>query len=317
MPLISIVLPIFNEEKNIPKLWEELQIVEKQIVKQSFGDGPSFECEYIFVNDGSKDNSLFELTKLFEENKGKVKVINFSRNYGHQIAVTAGQDRATGAAVIIMDTDLQDPPEICIDLISEWQKGFDIVYAQRSYYKSNWFKQLCGWTFYRILKSIASVDIPVDTGDFRLISKRVNNEMKKYGEKAKYLRGISSLVGFKQSCVKFCRNERFEGKAGYTFLKSLKLAIDGITGFSVFPLQFISILGTIFAGFAFIFGFFYIIYSLTTQNTTGGWASIMLTIIFMGGVQMIMLGLIGEYVGRIYVQSLDRPLYTIDKILEK
>jgi polyisoprenyl-phosphate glycosyltransferase len=313
MPLISFVLPIYNEEKNIPRLWDELQIVEKQI--NNIGTDDSFQCEYIFVNDGSKDGSFAELTKLYESNKSKVKVVDFSRNFGHQIAVTAGQDHTSGDAIIIMDTDLQDPPETCIDLINEWQKGFDIVYAQRSHYKSNWFKQLCGWGFYRVLKSIASVDIPVDTGDFRLISKRVNNEMKKYGEKAKYLRGISSLVGFKQSCVQFRRNDRFEGKTGYTFVKSLKLAIDGITGFSVFPLQLISILGTIFAGFAFVFGIFYIIYSLFTHTTTGGWASLMITIIFMGGIQMIMLGLIGEYVGRIYVQSLDRPLYTIDKVL--
>jgi polyisoprenyl-phosphate glycosyltransferase len=314
MPLISFVLPIYNEEKNIPRLWDELQIVEKQITQIKSED--SFRCEYIFVNDGSKDNSLFELTKLFEANKTKVKVVNFSRNFGHQIAVTAGQDYTSGDAIIIMDTDLQDPPETCIDLITQWQKGFDIVFAQRSHYKSSWLKQTCAWAFYRVLKSIASVDIPVDTGDFRLISKRVNDEMKKYGEKAKYLRGISSLVGFKQSCVQFRRNDRFEGKTGYTFWKSLKLAIDGITGFSVFPLQLISILGTIFAGFAFVFGIFYIIYSLTTHSTTGGWASLMITIIFMGGIQMIMLGLIGEYVGRIYVQSLDRPLYTIDKVLE-
>jgi polyisoprenyl-phosphate glycosyltransferase len=315
MPLISFVLPIYNEEKNIPRLWDELQIVELQI-KQIGSDG-SFKCEYIFVNDGSKDNSFGELTKLFESNKDKVKVVNFSRNFGHQIAVTAGQEHTSGDAIIIMDTDLQDPPETCLDLIGQWQKGFDIVYAQRSHYKTNWFKQLCGWGFYRVLKSIASVDIPVDTGDFRLISKRVNDEMKKYGEKAKYLRGISSLVGFKQACVQFKRSDRFEGKTGYTFIKSLKLAIDGITGFSVFPLQLISILGTIFAGFAFVFGIFYIIYSLLTGNTTGGWASLMITIIFMGGVQMIMLGLIGEYVGRIYVQSLDRPLYTIDEVLER
>jgi polyisoprenyl-phosphate glycosyltransferase len=315
MSLISFVLPIYNEEKNIPRLWDELQIVEKQINK--IGADGSFGCEYIFVNDGSKDNSFGELTKLYEANKDKVKVVNFSRNFGHQIAVTAGQDYTSGDAIIIMDTDLQDPPETCIDLITEWQKGFDIVFAQRSHYKSNIIKQTCAWAFYRILKSIASVDIPVDTGDFRLISKRVNDEMKKYGEKAKYLRGISSLVGFKQSCVQFRRNDRFEGKTGYTFMKSLKLALDGITGFSVFPLHLISILGTVFAGFSFVFGIFYIIYSLFTGNTTGGWASLMITIIFMGGVQMIMLGLIGEYVGRIYVQSLDRPLYTIDEVLGK
>jgi polyisoprenyl-phosphate glycosyltransferase len=310
MPLVSFVLPIYNEEQNIARLWDELQIVEKQILEK-----PNYQVQYIFVNDGSRDNSLAELTNLYRENKSKVKVINFARNFGHQIAVTAGQEYATGDAIIIMDTDLQDPPETCLDLISKWEDGFDIVYAQRSHYKTNLLKQTCAWAFYRILKSIASVDIPVDTGDFRLISKRVNQEMHRYKEKAKYLRGISSLVGFSQACIQFRRNDRFSGKTGYTFLKSLKLALDGITGFSVFPLQIISILGTVFASFSFIFGIFYIAYSLLTRNTTGGWASLMITIIFMGGIQMVMLGLIGEYVGRIYVQSLDRPLYTIESVL--
>jgi polyisoprenyl-phosphate glycosyltransferase len=314
MSLISFVLPIFNEENNLPRLWEELQILEEKVTAMDSKD--TLSCEYIFVNDGSKDGSMQKLTELFEANRTKVKVINFSRNHGHQIAVSAGQDYSKGDAVIIMDTDLQDPPETCLDLITEWQKGFDIVYAQRSHYKSNFIKQTCAWVFYRTLKKIASVDIPVDTGDFRLISKRVNLEMQKYGEKAKYLRGISSLVGFSQSCVQFRRNDRFAGKTGYTFWKSFKLALDGITGFSVFPLQIISILGVLFAVLSFVFGVGYIIYSLFHGNTTGGWASLMFTIIFMGSIQMIMLGLIGEYVGRIYIQSLDRPLYTIDNILE-
>jgi polyisoprenyl-phosphate glycosyltransferase len=306
MKLISFVLPIYNEEQTIPKLWQELINLNSKLT--------NYKCEFIFVNDGSVDDSLSLLVKIHDANPEIVKVINFSRNHGHQIAVTAGQDIAKGDAVIIMDTDLQDPPETCLDLIAEWEKGFDIVYAQRSHYKSNFVKQTCAWAFYRILKNIASVDIPVDTGDFRLISKRVNLEMRKYPEKAKYLRGISSLVGFKQSLVQFKRSDRFAGKTGYTFIKSLQLAIDGITGFSIFPLQMISILGTIFSVFGFLFGFVYVIYTLVTGNSTNGWASLMSMIIFIGGVQMLMLGLIGEYLGRVYVQVLDRPLYTVDKI---
>jgi polyisoprenyl-phosphate glycosyltransferase len=309
MPLISFVLPIYNEANNIERLWQELRLVESQIV--------GYNCEYIFVNDGSRDESLEELLKIQNNNKNKVKIANFSRNHGHQIAVTAGQNLAKGDAVIIMDTDLQDPPETCLDLIAEWEKGFDIVYAQRSHYKSHFVKKYSAWLFYRILKKIASVDIPVDTGDFRLISQRVNLEMQKYPEKARYLRGISSLVGFKQSCVTFRRNDRFSGKTGYTFIKSLKLALDGITGFSVFPLQLISIMGFIFSFFGFLFGFIYIIYSLFFGSQVSGWASIMTTIIFIGGIQMMMLGLIGEYIGRIYVQVLDRPLYTVDKIWDE
>ncbi len=313
MSIISFVLPIYNEAQNIPQLWAEMQLVEKQIIQNN----SNHSCEYIFVNDGSSDNSLDELLKIYHKHTNKVKVANFSRNHGHQIAVTAGQDLTQGDAIIIMDTDLQDPPETCLDLITEWEKGFDIVYAQRSHYKTNFVKQTTAWAFYRILKQIASVDIPVDTGDFRLISKRVNNEMQKYPEKARYLRGISSLVGFKQSCVQFRRNDRFCGKTGYTFMKSLKLALDGITGFSVFPLQLISITGFIFAFLGFLTGFVYIVSSLVFGYHTQGWASLMAAVIFLGGIQMIMLGLIGEYIGRIYVQVLDRPLYTLDKIWDK
>jgi polyisoprenyl-phosphate glycosyltransferase len=307
MSLISFVLPIYNEEGNIPALWQEMLNLKTKLASKH-------KVEFIFVNDGSSDSSLAMLIDLYHKNRNEVRVINFSRNHGHQIAVTAGQDIAEGDAIIIMDTDLQDPPETCLDLISEWEKGIDIVYAQRTHYKTNFVKQTCAWAFYRILKSIASVDIPVDTGDFRLISKRVNDEMKKYPEKARYLRGISSLVGFKQSCVEFRRNDRFSGKTGYTFVKSLKLAIDGITGFSVFPLQLISILGMIFAACGFLFGFGYIIYSIFARSYSNGWASLMAVIVFMGGIQMVMLGLIGEYLGRVYVQVLDRPLYTVDKI---
>lgn len=310
MSLISFVLPIYNEAENISQLWIEMQLVEAQILQNN----PTHSCEYIFINDGSSDNSLDELLKIYENNQTKVKVANFSRNHGHQIAVTAGQDLAKGDAIIIMDTDLQDPPETCLDLIADWEKGYDIVYAQRSHYKTSFVKQITAWLFYRLLKKIASVDIPVDTGDFRLISKRVNFEMQKYPEKARYLRGISSLVGFKQSCVQFRRNDRFSGKTGYTFMKSLKLALDGITGFSVFPLQLISLTGFVFALLGFLTGFTYIFSSIAFGYHSQGWASLMSAVIFLGGIQMIMLGLIGEYIGRIYVQVLDRPLYTLDKI---
>ncbi len=309
MQLISFVLPIYNEQDNIPKLWKELSNVRSKIEKE-------FYVEFIFVNDGSKDNSINELIQIYKENSSTVKIVDFARNHGHQIAVTAGQDIAKGDAIIIMDTDLQDPPETCLDLIAEWQNGFDIVYAQRSKYKTNFVKQTCAWAFYRILKKIASVDIPVDTGDFRLLSKRVNEEMKKYTEKSRYLRGITSLIGFKQTAIQFARSDRFSGKPAYTFTKSLKLALDGITGFSVFPLQLISFVGMAFSIFGFGFGVIYVIYALLTHSTTNGWASLMFVMVFTSGIQMLMLGLIGEYLGRVYVQSLDRPLYTINKIWE-
>ncbi len=309
--LISFILPIYNEEQGIARLWQELEDLQTKI--------KNYRCEFVFVNDGSKDNSLAELIKIYENN-GNVKVLNFARNFGHQIAVTAGQDlvqKSDSQAIIIMDSDLQDPPLTCLDLITKWEQGFDIVYAQRSEYKSNLLKKIPAFVFYRLLRKIASVDVPVDTGDFRLISRRVNDEMSKYTEKARYLRGISSLIGFKQACVQFKRSERFAGKTGYTFLKSLHLAIDGITGFSIFPLQLISIVGSIVAIFGFVFGFSYIIYSTINGHNISGWASLMSVFIFFSGIQMLMLGIIGEYLGRIYIEALNRPLYTVDKIWQR
>jgi polyisoprenyl-phosphate glycosyltransferase len=309
--LISFILPIYNEQLGIPRLWQELQDLQSKIV--------DYNCQFIFVNDGSRDDSIAELTKVFESSNN-VKVINFARNFGHQIAVTAGQDLANeddSDAVIIMDSDLQDPPLTCLDLIAKWEEGFDIVYAQRSEYKAGFLKKTLAFWFYRILKKIASVDVPVDTGDFRLISGRVNSEMSRYKEKARYLRGISSLVGFNQVCVQFKRSERFAGKTGYTFFKSLRLAFDGITGFSIFPLQIISLIGFFVATFGFVFGFVYVLFSALKGHIIEGWTSLMSVFIFFSGVQMLMLGIIGEYLGRIYIEALDRPLYTIDRIWDK
>lgn len=305
MKLISFVLPIYNEEGNITKLWEELQVLESTLSAR-------YKTEYIFVNDYSKDNSLQMLVDIHNANPDKVKVRSFSKNNGHQIAVTAGQDIAQGDAVIIMDTDLQDPPSVCVDLINKWEEGYDVVYAQRRKYKTNFTKEISAFVFYRLMAKIADVNIPVDTGDFRLISKRVNNEMKKYKEKSKFLRGISCLVGYKHTAVQFDRQERFAGKTGYTFSKSLKLAVDGITGFSVMPLKMISTLGFGLSMLSVLTGVSYVIYGIATGHAVEGWASIILSVFFLGGIQMLMLGILGEYLGRIYTEVLNRPLYAID-----
>jgi polyisoprenyl-phosphate glycosyltransferase len=310
MKLISLVLPIYNEEGSIPKLWSELQKVEGALANK-------YELQYIFVNDFSTDSSLEQLNKLYVDNPDKVIVRSFSKNNGHQIAVTAGQDVATGDAVIIMDTDLQDPPMVCLELIKQWEQGFDVVYAQRRKYKTTFTKELSAYVFYRLMAKIANVNIPVDTGDFRLISKRVNDEMKKYKEKSKFLRGISCLVGFKHTAVQFDRQDRFAGKPGYTFAKSLKLAVDGITGFSTMPLRLISSFGFGLSFLSTIFGAAYVIYALVTKTNSSGWASLIIAVFFLGGVQMVMLGILGEYIGRIYNEVLDRPLYTIDFELNK
>ncbi len=304
MKKISFVLPIYNEEGNIPKLWKELQDLESKI--------RGYKCEFIFINDCSKDNSINLLNEIFKSNQGKVLIRSFSRNYGHQIAVSAGQDIALGDAVIIMDTDLQDPPLVCLDLIKSWEEGYDIVYAQRRKYKTNFMKEVSAFIFYRLLAMISEVKIPVDTGDFRLISKRVNDEMKKYKEKSKFLRGISCLVGFNTTAVQFDRQERYAGKPGYTFIKSLKLALDGITGFSTVPLKLINYVGVIVASLSFLFGIIQLISSLLFRDSVPGWASIVVIITFLGGIQITMIGIVGLYISRIYTEALDRPLYTVD-----
>jgi polyisoprenyl-phosphate glycosyltransferase len=302
--LLSFVLPMYNESKNIKPLFEELLALQKKLA--------AYECEFIFINDHSKDNTLLELQKLAKKYPKLIKIVAFSRNFGHQIAVTAGQDIAKGEAVVVMDTDLQDPPSVVLDLVKKWEQGFDVVYAKRRKYKTNFFKEKSAWLFYRILCKISSVDIPVDTGDFRLLSRRVNEEMKKYTEKSRYLRGISSLVGFRHTEVLFDRQDRLNGDPGYTFIKSLKLAIDGITGFSVAPIRLISMIGAVFAIFSFGFGFLYVLASFIKGDPISGWASTITAIYFLGGVQLLMLGILGEYIGRIFIQSLNRPLYTID-----
>ncbi|NJK70744.1 glycosyltransferase [Candidatus Gracilibacteria bacterium] len=300
---ITFIFPMYNEAQNIAPLWKELQSIQKKI--------SNYKAEFIFVNDFSKDNTL-KLLQSLAKKEPTIKVLSFSRNYGHQLAVTAGQDLATGDAVVIMDSDLQDPPEVSLDLIQKWEEGYDVVYAKRRKYKTNFIKEKSAWLFYRILCKISSVNIPVDTGDFRLLSKRVNDEMKKYKENSRFLRGISSLVGFKQTAVLFDRKDRLNGNTGYTFLKSLKLAIDGITGFSVAPIRLISLLGAVFAFLSFVIGFSYVIISILTGANISGWASTITAIYFLGGIQLLMLGILGEYIGRIFIESLNRPLYTID-----
>lgn len=301
--MISFIFPMYNEEGNVMLLYNAICDVIKQI--------PQYKTELIFINDYSTDNTLLLVQKLANKDP-RIKIIAFAKNFGHQIAVTAGQDIAKGDAVIIMDSDLQDPPEVALELIQKWEEGYDVVSAQRRRYKTHFIKEKSAWLFYRILRKISNVEIPVDTGDFRLLSKRVNDEMKKYKEHSRFLRGISSLIGFKQVCVPFDRKNRIHGKTGYTFFKSLKLAFDGITGFSVAPIRLISLIGGTLSALSFMIGFSYVIISVINKANISGWASIITAIFFLGGIQLLMLGILGEYIGRIFIESLNRPLYTID-----
>lgn len=299
---LSVVIPIYNEEGNIPLLYERLtKVLEAMQVSY----------EFIFINDGSRDRSV-ELLRDLAQKDSHVKYIDFSRNFGHQIAVSAGLDHSRGEAVVIMDADLQDPPELLAEMYRKYKEGFEVVYARRrSRQGESWFKKITARAFYRLLSSLSSVDIPLDTGDFRIIDHKVVEALRKMPEKSKFLRGQISWIGFRQTFLEYDRQERHAGETNYPFRKMLSLALDGITGFSDVPLRFVTYFGLITTGFAFL-GTLYVLYSrFVLRDFVEGWASLMITVLFIGGVQMIAIGIIGEYLSRIHANVRNRPLYII------
>ncbi|MET1154658.1 glycosyltransferase [Arthrobacter sp.] len=302
---ITFVLPIYNEAGNIARLYERLDAVSAVL---------GYEAEIIFINDGSTDNSLNLLTGI-QAHDHRVIVIDLARNFGHQLAVTAGLDASTGDAVIILDSDMQDPPELCLELIERWEAGYDVVYAQRRTRKDTVFKRWTAAAFYRVLGRVADVDIPPNTGDFRLMDRRVVDEVNKYREHDRFLRGMVSHVGFTQVAVQFDREERFAGTSGYPLRKMLKLAADGILGFSTFPLTLISRIGFGVAALS-ICGVLYAMYMkiFVPAAVVEGWTFIVISILFMGGLQLMMLGILGGYIGRIYTEVQNRPLYSVRKV---
>ncbi len=301
---LSVIVPIFNEEKIIGELYSRLKESVCKITEN---------YEFIFVNDGSKDHSFLELLRLSEQDH-RMFYINFSRNFGHQIAVTAGLDVCQGKAVVIIDGDLQDPPELIAEMYQKHQEGYDIVYAKREKRMGeSFFKKITAKIFYRVMKKITSIDIPLDTGDFRLIDSKVVKYLKLMPEQNKFLRGQIAWLGFKSSEVLFVREERKYGKTGYSLGKMLRFALDGITSFSDKPLQMVSLLGIFFSFFSFII-ILYAVYShFILHQTITGWTSIIISTMFIGGVQLISIGVIGEYVNRINRNVLNRPLYIVEK----
>lgn len=301
---ISIIIPIYNEEGNILELYER--------VSQTIGNLTD-NYELIFINDGSKDQSLLQILKLSEKNK-RVFYINLSRNFGHQIAVSAGLDFASGTCTVIIDADLQDPPELITQLYKKYQEGFKVVYAKRNKRKGeSVFKKTTAKLFYRVLKSITTIDIPLDTGDFRLIDKSVVNYLRMMPEKNKFLRGQIAWLGLSQTAVYYDRDERKHGTSGYPLKKMIRFAVDGITSFSDVPLSFVTRLGFIMLALSFLV-ILYAIYShYLLKVTITGWTSLMVGIMFVGGVQIFCLGIIGEYISRMNKNSVNRPLYIIEK----
>lgn len=304
---VSYVFPIYNEAGNIQLLYETVA----EVVRQT-----PYVTELVFVNDGSVDESLAMLRDIAATDD-RVVVVDFARNYGHQMAVTAGLEAATGDAVIVMDSDMQDPPAVSIELLEHWEEGWDVVYAQRRTRKDTPFKKVTAFVFYKVLRKVSEVDIPANTGDFRLLDRRVVDELAKYKERDRFLRGLVSYVGFTQIAVQFDRDERFSGTSGYPLKKMVTFAADGILGFSTYPLKLISRMGFGAAALS-VLGIFYV---LTVKIffpgvVVAGWTFIVLSILFMGGLQLIMLGILGGYIGRIYRQVQGRPLYAVKAIYQ-
>lgn len=308
MKKISVVIPMYFEEEVVNECYDRTKSVLEGLEK--------YEYEIIFVNDGSQDKTLEMLEEIAKDNKN-VKVISFSRNFGHQAAVTCGLKYTTGDAVAIMDADMQDPPEVILDMIKLWEAGNEVIYAKRKTRKGETrFKLFTAKMFYKVLNGLSDVEIPKDTGDFRLADKKVIDVINSLPEHNKFLRGLFSWVGFKQIPFEYERKERFAGKTKYPLKKMLKLASDGITSFSTKPLKVLGALGIMSIIVSIILLIYAIIsYVFRLNSLTPGWTSLMVTITFLGGMQLLSIWLISEYIGKIYDESKGRPEYIIDKTI--
>ncbi len=304
-PQLSIVIPLYNEELVLDELHGRIAGVL---------DTLNIESEVILVNDGSTDRTN-DLAKNMCGSDARFKLISFSRNFGHQIAITAGMEKTKGKAVVFIDADLQDPPELIPDMMKKWEEGFHVVYGVRKKRKGeSFFKRLTAALFYRVLRMMTNADIPVDTGDFRLLDRKVVEQLKNMRERSRFLRGMVSWVGFKQCKLEYIREKRFAGETKYPLKKMLAFAVDGMLSFSRVPLRLSTLLGFICACLSFIFILYgLIIKSFFPAYAIPGWASIFIASLFLGGVQLICVGILGEYIGRIYEEVKKRPLYIIDE----
>ena len=301
-PTLSVVVPIFNEEAVIPELYRRLTEVMDRL-------GETWEL--VCINDGSRDRSA-ELLRDLHARDPHIKLVNFSRNFGHQIAITAGMDYAQGEAVVIIDADLQDPPELIEEMVAKWREGYEVVYAVRADRRGeSAFKLWTASLFYRLLRRITDVDIPLDTGDFRLMDRRVILAMRRLREHHRFMRGLSSWVGFRQIGIPYERAERYAGETKYPLRKMLRLTSDAITSFSYLPLRLATYFGFSLALLSLVGIVVTIALRLSGNNAFYGQASTLVAVLFLGGIQLIFLGIIGEYLARIYDESKDRPLYIV------
>ena len=305
--IFTIVAPVYNEEETLPEFC-------RRLYKTMTETGKTWEV--VFVNDGSSDRSS-HIIGSHPSGNGRIKIIEFSRNFGHQAAVTAGIDHATGNAIIVIDSDLQDPPEIIPQMIKRWEEGIDVIYGVRKKRKESWLKRTCYSFFYRLLKFLSVTDIPLDSGDFCLMDKCVAKQLRLLKEYGRFVRGLRAWVGFKQEPLEYERDARFAGTKKYSFIKLLRLALDGLLSFSYFPLRLATLMGVLvsFAGFAEAIRIIYL--KLFTNKFITGIASLSVFVLFLGGIILLSLGLIGEYIGRLYDEVKGRPTYIVRQIIEK
>lgn len=305
-PKYSFIIPVYNEEDTLLEMYRRVSVVMNRM------DGP---VELILVNDGSSDRSLSLLREIHERDP-RVCYISLARNFGHQIAVTAGLNYVRGQAIVVMDADLQDPPELIPDLVEKWKLGYQIVYAQRTQRrKESWKKRLPAYVFYRLMRKLADVDIPMDTGDFCLMDRRVVDVLNTMPERNRYIRGLRSWVGLSQTSITFERDPRFAGEVKYTFRKSLSLAANGLVTFSRVPLRLSTYVGLAAAAVALLMALLVLYWRIVAPSSPlTGFAAILIAMFFLGAVQLVSIGILGEYVGRIYEEVKGRPLYVLSEV---
>lgn len=303
-PEVSLVAPMYNESEGIAKFFEVVTPILEQI---------SPHWEIVCINDGSKDDTLEQL-QAYHDKDPRIKILNFSRNFGKEAGTTAGIDFSRGKAVIPIDADLQDPPELILEMVTKWREGYKVVLAtRRARQEDTWFKRSSALMFYRIISAMSEVDIPKNTGDFRLMDRQVVDSLKQLPEKTRFMKGIFAWLGFPTTTIYFDRPDRFAGETSWNYWKLWRFALDGIFAFTTLPLQIWTYLGAIFSLFSFVYAIFLVLRTMTHGAEVPGYASIMVSILFLGGIQLISLGVIGEYVGRIYKEVKGRPIYIVEK----
>lgn len=305
---LSVVVPYFNEQEVLPELHQRLTSVLDSLADTS---------EIIYIDDGSTDNSL-AIVESFTSRSSSIQSVSLSRNFGKEAAMSAGLEHCHGLAVIIIDSDLQDPPELVPQMLDKWREGYDVVNMQRAErLGETWFKRQSAAVFYRLLNSMVKSEIPENVGDFRLLSREVVDHINRLPERNRYMKGIFAWPGFKQATIQFQRDARFSGETKWNYLKLIGLAADGITSFSIRPLRLATVLGSLIAGGAFIYGVMIVIKTLLFGDPVTGYPSMMVVQLALGGIQLLSIGVLGEYIGRIFIETKQRPLYLVQSISEK